>query len=227
MSKLRATIADGCDSNLIPGLQYDGLLGIPLIKRPEKIIIPKKIVPFSKRNSITDLDVAIGFYEMDEEFADLLRHPEAYVEELSRFSAIISPDCSLYLPNSLGSHITNIYRNRLIGCYYQAKGSYVIAQIRWGNEKTYTTAALSEKAAFLGVEKHSIVAIGTYGCCQHKEEKRHLKAGLDAMLATVQPDTVLVYGPMPPAIFNDFLHRTNFVPYDNWTKRVRGGQEHG
>ncbi|MDO5295154.1 MAG: DUF4417 domain-containing protein [bacterium] len=224
MSKIRATIADGCDSSIIPGLQYDGLLGIPLIKRPDKIIIPKNIVPFSKRNYTADLDVAIGFYEMDEKFADLLCHPEAYVEDLSRFSAIISPDCSLYLPNSLGSHITNIYRSRLIGCFFQAKRLYVIPQIRWGKETTYTAGALQEKAAFLGVEKHSIVAIGTYGCCQHREEKRHLKAGLSAMLDTVQPDTVLVYGPMPPAIFGEFLQRTNFVPYDNWLKRVKGGQ---
>ena len=81
MPKIRATIADGCNSSLIPDLQYDGLLGIPLIKKPEKIIIPKDIVPFSKRNTITDLDAAIGFYEMDEEFADLLRRPEAYVED--------------------------------------------------------------------------------------------------------------------------------------------------
>lgn len=164
---------------------------------------------------------------MDEEFAAILIAPEAYVDDLSRFSAIISPDCSLYRPHTLGCHIANIRRSRLIGCLYQSLGIYVIPQIRWGDERTYTTSVLPEKAAFLGVEKHSIVAIGTYGCCQRKEDKYHLKAGLKAMLDNLEPVAVLVYGPMPPAIFDEFQHRAIFVQYDNWTKRVKGGKAHG
>ena len=67
----------------------------------------------------------------------------------------------------------NVYRNRAIGSYYQRRGSFVIPQIRWGNDLTYTTRVLPERVAFLGVEKHSIVAIGTYGCIQSKEDKEN------------------------------------------------------
>ena len=138
---------------------------------------------------------------------------------------MISPDCSLYRDAPLAVQITNVYRNRAIGSYYQRKGSYVIPQIRWGNEDTYTTKVLPEKVAFLGAEKHSIVSIGTYGCIQHADDKKHFKAGLEAMLETLEPEVVLVYGSMPDSVFKDYLHLTKFVQYDNWTKRRHGGSD--
>ena len=58
-------------------------------------------------------------------------------------------------------------------------------------------SALPEKIAFSGVEKHSIVSVSTYGCIQAKEDKIYFKAGLEAMMETLEPEVVLVYGPMP------------------------------
>ena len=53
--------------------------------------------------------------------------------------------------------------NRAVGCYLQSHGVYVIPNVRWGDERSYTTVELPEKFAFLGVPKNSIVSIGTYG----------------------------------------------------------------
>lgn len=110
---------------------------------------------------------------------------------------LITPDCSLYRDASLAVQVTNLYRNRAIGSYYQRKWLYVIPQIRWGNELTYTTRYFPEKIAFLGVEKHGIAAIGTYGCISGKADKAYFSAGLQAMLETLEPAVVLVYGAMP------------------------------
>lgn len=225
MKKSKAIIDDGCNPVLVAGARFDGIFEIPIIEKPKNIIIPKTIVPFSERNRVTDYDVAIGFNEMDVKFAEVLINPEAYIKDFRRFSVLISPDCSLYRDAPLSVQIANVYRNRAIGNYYQRKGSYVIPQIRWGNELTYTTKALPEKIAFLGAERHSIVAIGTYGCIQHAEDKRHFKAGLEAMLETLEPEVVLVYGPMSKSVFNDYLHLTRFVQYDNWAKMKHGGRE--
>jgi len=219
MAKRRATIDDGCCPYLVDGAEFMFPLGIPVIKRPNKIIIPNGITPFSYRDKVSGKGEALGFYEMDIRFADVLINPEKYIEVFKRFDAIISPDCSLYRDAPLAVQVTNLYRNRAIGVYYQLNGINVIPQIRWGNEYTYTTKYFPEKIAFLGVEKRSIVAIGTYGCIQTKEDKYHTEAGLSEMMETLEPEVVLVYGSMPEKIFGPYESCARFVPYPDWTTR--------
>ena len=99
----------------------------------------------------------------------------------------------------------------------------MIPQIRWGNTLTYTEQVLPEKLAFLGVEKHSIYAIGTYGCCKTRDDKYHFQAGLTAMMETLEPAVVLVYGSMNPKIFDPYLRYAKFVHYEDWITRVKRG----
>lgn len=186
----KAIIDDGMNPELVLGADFDGCLGIPIIKRPEQLIIPTGIAPFSARNRAELQTDAIGFYELDNEFAEVLISPEKYVDEFckhllitpEKIHPILSPDCSLYRNAPLAVQIANVYRNRAIGSYYQRHGAYVIPQIRWGNELTYTTKVLPEPVAFLGAEKHSIIAIGTYGCFRTKDDKYHFEAGLSVCL---------------------------------------------
>lgn len=212
----KAVIDDGMNPELVRGANFDGYYGIPIIKKPSEIIIPKNIVPFSKLNKADTFKDAIATYEMDQKFSDLLIHPDEYVNTLQKH-IFISLDCSLYRNAPYAAQVTNVYRSRAVGCYFQRKGIYVIPQIRWGNSLTYTTKVFPEKVAFLGVEKHSIVAIGTYGCSQTKDDKYHLKAGLEAMLETLEPVVVLVYGAMSECVFGDYHNATKFVHYPDWT----------
>lgn len=229
--KHKAIIDDGMNPELVRGAAFDGYLGIPLIRKPDTFIIPSDIVPFTKRNRIIDPTVATGFYEMDVEFAEVLISPEDYVEEFCKqplitpesIKPLITPDCSLYRDAPLSVQITNVYRNRAIGYYYQSRGAYVIPQVRWGNELTYTTRVLPEKVAFLGVEKHSIVAIGTYGCFKTRDDKYHFEAGLASMMETLEPEVVLVYGSMNPKVFGPYLDSAHFVAYTDWITRKKRG----
>ena len=59
------------------------------------------------------------------------------------------------------NEIANTYMNRAIGQYLQQQGIYVIPNVRWCDERSYTTCELIEKFAFFGLQKHSIVSIGT------------------------------------------------------------------
>lgn len=113
--------------------------------------------------------------------------------------------------------------NRAIGYRLQQQGLYVIPNVRWGDERSYTTDVLPEKFAFLGLPKHSIVAIGTYGCSKRRLERHHLRAGLIAMLDELAPEIVLVYGAMPDAIFGDLTARTRFINYPDWIKLRKSG----
>ncbi len=229
--KRNAIIDDGMNPELVYGAEFDGYLGIPLIHKPDKFIIPSDIVPFTKKNRLKGNNIAVGFYEMDNEFSDVLISPEKYIEEFKRnplvtpenARLVLSPDCSLYRNAPLAVQISNTYRNRAIGFYYQSRGAYVIPQIRWGNELTYTTRLFPERIAFLGVEKHSIVAIGTYGCFKTRDDKYHFEAGLSAMMETLEPQIVLVYGSMSEKVFGPYLHSAHFVAYPDWITRVKGG----
>lgn len=225
MRKIKANLDDGCNPELVAGATFALPLGIPIIKAPPQIIIPEGITPFSVRHRAPSFNETIGFYEKDINFAEVLRSPQDYTDDFGRFNGLISPDCSLYRDAPLTVQLTNVYRNRAIGSYYQRRGQYVIPQIRWGNEYTYTTKYFPEKIAFLGAEKHSIVAIGTYGCFNGKENKYYFSAGLEAMMETLEPQVVLVYGSMPEKVFGQYMNHAKFVQYPDWTTRMHGGDE--
>ena len=214
---LKNKIDDGFNPELVYGAFFDGNLGIPQIERPDKIIIPSALIPFSQRNRSNNYNEFVHFYEHDKNFATVLTATKEHFDCLKKFQGVISPDCSLYRDMPLVLQIANTYMNRAIGHYLQSKGLYVIPNIRWGDERSYTTIELPEKFAFLGVPKHSIVSIGTYGCIKSKENKIYFTEGLEAMLDELEPEVVLVYGGMPDSIFTKVKDRTKFVHYPDWT----------
>lgn len=223
--RLQAVISDGCNSELVRNAEFDGMFQIPIIKRPEKIVIPRAMVPFSKAEKVEPERFAVCEYENDRDFADLLINPTEYVKEFKKYQAFITPDCSLYWDMPFAAQVVNKYRNHVIGHYMQSKGVYVIPNVRWGDERTYTTKYFPEKLAFLGVEKHAIVSIGSYGMVKQKEEKKIYREGLEAMLETLEPETVLVYGAMPDEIFKQHMYDVQFVQYEDWTSLVRKDED--
>ncbi len=222
---LKNSFDEGFNLELVETAFFDGILEIPKIEPPKKIFIPPNMIPFSKRNRTKDFSECVVFYEHDINFADIVRKPEDFVEDLLRFSAVVTPDNSLYRDAPLIVQIANVYRNRAIGHYLQKNGAYVITNIRWGDERSYTTDFLPEKFAFLGAPKNSIVSVGTYGCIRGKDNKYYFREGLEAMLDELTPEVVLVYGSMPKSIFSpDIKCKTNFVRYPDWISQVKGGK---
>ena len=215
-----AALTDGCNPELVVGAEFDGVFEIPVIKKPRKIIIPDRLVPFSKMGKVEGKSFAVCEYENDSEFRDILLNPDSYVEILKNYQGFITPDCSIYRDMPLALQITNIYRNRAIGYYFQKKGVYVIPCVRWGDERTYTTKFLPERIAFSGVEPHSIVSVGSYGQLQNKINRYYFEAGIDAMMEYLEPETVLVYGKMPDEIERKYPE-THFVEYPDYTSLVR------
>lgn len=227
MSKsIKAVIDDGFNAELVETAFFDGILEIPVIKPVEQIVIPDHVIPYSKINQSKDHSEFVLFYEMDTKFADVLRDINSCYEKIKDFPGVITIDPSLYRDSPLTVQIGNTYRNRAFGCYMQSKGMYVVTNVRWGDERSYTTKFLPEKLAFLGTPKDSIVSIGTYGCIKGKENVMHFKNGLAEMLDELHPQVVLVYGAMPDSIFADFKDRTKFVNYRDWTSEVRRN-DHG
>lgn len=222
MPKSKENLVDeGFRVSLVETAFFDGKFEIPHINAPNKIIIPSGMVPFSIRERSQDKKDFICFYENDVNFREILTNTEDYVDELKQYPGIITPDCSLYLDAPLCVQIADIYLNRAVGYYLQSQGIYVIPNIRWGDERTYTSDFLGEKVAFQGVDKHSIVSIGTYGQIKSSESKRIFREGLEAMLEEIEPEVVLVYGAMSEKIFHGLENRTRFVNIPDWTTRMK------
>ena len=215
-------IDDGFRADLAINGIFDGTLEIISIRKPNQIITPKDTIPFSLMHRSKDHSEFVVFYEHDLRFADVLTSTEDYLNELKKFAGVVSPDCSLYRDMPLCLQIANTYMNRLIGHYLQEQGLYVIPNIRWGDERSYTTGVLPEKFAFLGVEKHGIVSIGTYGCIQGSENRYYFKAGLEAMLEELEPEVVIVYGSMPNSIFSEYKNVAQFIQMKDWISKKRG-----
>ena len=215
-----ASLSDGCNPELVKGASFEGFLEIPIIKKPETLIVPDGFVPFSKMEKADPKAFAVCEYENDNEFKDILVNPKDYIKVLRKYQGFISPDCSVYRDMPLSLQITNIYRSRAIGYFFQKNRVYVIPCVRWGDERTYTTKVLPEKVAFLGVEKHSIVSIGSYGQIKDRVNRYFFEAGLDSMMETLEPEIVLVYGKAPEDVKEKYGD-TRFVEYLNWTSSVR------
>lgn len=225
-NKPKATMDDGFQPELVKTARFDGVLEIPVIDKPKNFSIPDGITPFSRRNEPPTNNEAIGFFEMDPMFSDVLRRPQAYTEELKKFSAVISPDCSLYRDAPLTVQIANVYKKNAITHYWQSQGVNMIPLVRWGSGETYTTDVLPEPIAFAGIPHASIIAVSTYGCIKTKDDKFHFEAGLEACMQTLTPRMVLVHGAMPEKIFGPHLKYAEFHNYPDWIKRKKGGK-HG
>ena len=214
----RIIINDGFNPELAEGARFTGLFEFPAIEPTIEAAVPKYLVPFSERNKARHpSNTCIVFYEHDDKFADVIRNPVKYIDDFARFAGIISPDNSLYRDMPLACQICNIYRNRLVGSYFQRHGINVIGNCRWGDSRTYLSHTFNEPVSFIGLPSNSIIAVGTYGCIHGKSNKEQFKNGLEAMIDYLNPATVIVYGAMPDSVFGPSKSKTEFVNFKDWT----------
>lgn len=216
----KTIIDDGYSSYLVEGATFIGKYQIPSLPKHDEILIPKDMIPFDKRNVVKEKDLAIDFYMHDVTFRQILTSTSKYLDELSRFAAVISPDCSLYRDMPLCLQITNTYMNRAVGFYLQKHGVYVIPNVRWGDERSF-------EFCFQGLPTNDIVCISTHGCIKGEENKYYFKRGLEEMLIVLKPQVVLVHGSMPDEVFSDFLSEAKFVHYESYISKMKGGKHNG
>ena len=216
----KTIIDDGYSSYLVDGATFVGKYQIPSLPKHDEILIPKDMIPFDKRNVVKEKDLAIDFYMHDVTFRQILTSTSKYLDELSRFAAVISPDCSLYRDMPLCLQITNTYMNRAVGFYLQKHGVYVIPNVRWGDERSF-------EFCFQGLPTNDIVCISTHGCIKGEENKYYFKLGLEEMLVVLKPQVVLVHGSVPDEVFSDFLSETKFVHYESYISKMKGGKHNG
>jgi len=158
---------------------------MPIIENDN--FIPSDLIGFNYAKSSENKKTGIHFYLDDYQFERLWNNPEEYIDVLSDYECILSPDFSLYLDMPMPMKIWNVYRSRQIGQYYQSNGIKVIPTISWGEPDTF-------EFCFKGIPKGSIVSISTIGVKQNEEAFKIWLDGMDAMIKEIEPSTILVYG---------------------------------
>ena len=114
---------------------------------------------------------------------------KAYVAKMSKYMGVISPDYSVYVDLPLAHQIWNIYRDRVTCEWLRSLGLNVIFNLRWGDYRTY-------KYVFAGIEKHSVISVGSHGLIKHPENRNIFMNGFKEMIRRVEPATLVIYGPL-------------------------------
>lgn len=183
---------------------------MPIIENDN--FIPSDLIGFNYAKSSENKKCGIHFYVDDYQFERIWNYPEKYVDILSEYECILTPDFSLYLDMKMPVKIWNIYRSRLIGQYFQSKGLKVIPTISWAERDTF-------KFCFKGIPKGSVVSISTIGVKQDKNALQIWREGVDEMINQIQPSAILIYGGKLDYDFKDIkvYYYDNKVT-ENWSK---------
>lgn len=191
----RSGCKDVFHSFMVQNASYESNLEIPRIA-PEATL-PTRLIPFSKSVSGTDYDAWIHFYEDDAAFERLWNAPRRYLPILKRYRGVIAPDFSLYRDMPLVMQHWNIYRSHAVAAWLQSEGIPVIANVRWGDERTYDICCA-------GVPRKSAISVGSHGCIKLVRERECFKRGLSYVIKKLRPQTIVVYGTAPDNIFNEY-----------------------
>lgn len=136
-----------------------------------------------------EMNILVHFFKNDDCFEYL--YDDAYgardisrLKRLAQYTAVCTPDFSLYPEMPYSVQIKQVFKNRWCGAHWQAAGLCVLPTITWADEPSYDFC-------FDGVEQHSTVVVSTVG--SNKFKKQYL-SGYNKMLEVIQPQTIICYG---------------------------------
>lgn len=188
-----------------------GFYQVPHICRVD-VQRPRNLVLWSNRKQCQDkANCALIFYEYDCRFDgpngiyNILKYGSDHkvkqlIGELKNYAFVVCPDYSVYgdFPNY--RQIEAIAKSREVGCVLASYGVNVVVNFRATFEWTY-------EIALSGIEPQSTIAVGTLGALRDCETRRLLKQSIDALVWTVQPKNLLVYGAAPSDVFESAIKR--------------------
>lgn len=167
-----------------------GKYGIPCLEPTD--FIPDMLAAWHDPQSRADaatLNGAIHFFLDDYRFERVWTKPAAAFDRIETVGAALTPDFSIWRDMPLAMQIWQTYRARWVGAYWQYNGIEVIPTVSWGDPETY-------EFCFEGLPENGTLAISSVGV-RGEEATDYFKAGVDAMMATLHPTDLIVYGKLP------------------------------
>lgn len=164
-----------------------GRWGIPLVRRQQADLTEVRLIAYSDtktNDSAANRKRGVHFFVDDYRFSGIYNYPNKSLAKLSQYKFLLTPDFSTYAEMPSWRQLQSVAANRWVGAYWQSKGLTVIPTISWSTTGSY-------EYCFDGVEKHSVVAIGTIGC---RRSKRLFMSGYRAMMKRLDPEAVICFG---------------------------------
>lgn len=179
---------ENCDRFLFPGV---GKYQIPEIK-PENIDIHKlEWIPFNYAKTAKDRKTkGVHFYVDDYQFVRLWNTPDKYIELLSDFGAVCTPDFSQYTDMPVAMRIYNHYRKHWLGAYWQMMGIHVIPTICWSDEASFDWC-------FNGEPANSVISISSVGTQNNNIASKLFNTGCREAIKQLEPTQILWHGKCP------------------------------
>lgn len=149
--------------------------------------VPSALIGFNYVMNTSDRTKGVHFFIDDYQFERVWNDPITYVEKITEFPCMCTPDFSLYMDMPLAMKIWNVYRSRLIGQMAADYGINVIPTLQWAGEDTLDWV-------FEGIESGGTVAVSTVGVMKDNDAFNIWKTGMGRALEEVAPKTVVLYG---------------------------------
>ena len=186
--KSNSTAYENLNRRLFDGV---GEYGIPQIY-PETFEGECEFIGFNyARGKVTHEDQkGVHFFLDDYQFDALWRNVDRYIDKLSRFRYVLTPDFSTYTDFPKAIQIYNHFRKHWIGAYLQEYGCRVIPTISWSTPDSYDWC-------FDGEPEGGTVAISSVGCMNSIGKKLLFLSGYNAMVERLHPESIIFYGSVP------------------------------
>ena len=188
--------------------QFDGVgkYDIPKLKPVTRLPEIREWIGFNYVLSDTEPEgKGVHFFVNDYQFERLWNNPEKYVEKLSKYAAVCTPDFSPYADMPLATQIFNHYRKHWVGAYLQANGVTVIPTIRASRDERSLDFFLD------GEPKGGIVCISSMWTRDADARKYFIEKEYKTMYETLKPKKIFVYGKEIESLEGDIEYIENFT----------------
>lgn len=150
----------------------------------------------------------VHFFLKDYQFSRVWTSPEVYLQMLSRFKCVCTPDFSLYTDYPVAVQLYSHYRKHWLGAWWQKNGLTVIPSISWSDEHSFDWC-------FDGDPVRGTVAVSSVGTQMNDNTRSLFRDGYEEMLLRLQPELILFHGDVAR------LRSGNIVPIPAYQKRLR------
>lgn len=168
-----------------------GIPDIPKAKFTDEDFKDLRLLVFNQTKSDYGLhnERIVHFFLYDYNFENIWKDTEKYVELLSKYKGVLTPDFSMYTEMPYAVQIYNTFRNRWCGAYMASKGIRVIPTVAWSDSGSFDFC-------FKGIPKGSVVAVSTYMFHEsdhHGAQKELFMEGYNRMLEEIEPSAIICY----------------------------------
>lgn len=144
-------------------------------------------------------DKIVHFFMDDYKFETVWREPRRYIDNLSRFRAVIGPDFSSYTDFPWAAQVFNHYRRQWMARFWQDNGVRIIPDVQFG----YDDDGASFDYCLDGIPRGALVCTSTIGGFRSNQMREMWLERWFDMLERLQPSRVLLFGKKWPGIGAD------------------------